>query len=90
MDDDDRTRRASFLLWNLTAALLVIGVMTIIVLQLVHRASWYAGLGAGLGSVIVFLVRMRRIRACGGSSGSAGPAGLFFISTELSGRACRR
>jgi hypothetical protein len=25
MDDDDRTRRASFLLWNLTAALLVIG-----------------------------------------------------------------
>jgi hypothetical protein len=63
MDDDDRTRRASFLLWNLTAALLVIGVMAIIVLRLVHRASWYAGIDAGLGSVIVFLVRMRRTRA---------------------------
>jgi hypothetical protein len=61
IDDDDRTRRASFLLWNLAAALLVIGVMTIIVLQLVHGSSWYAG--AGLGSVIVFLVRMRRARA---------------------------
>ena len=29
MDDDDRTRRATVLLWNLTAALVAIGVMMI-------------------------------------------------------------
>jgi hypothetical protein len=63
MDDDDRTRRASFLLWNLTAALLVIGAMAVIVLQLAHRASWCAGLSAGLSSAVVLLARMRRARA---------------------------
>jgi hypothetical protein len=63
MDDDDRTRRASFMPWNLAAALLVIGAMAITVLQLVHHTSWYASVGAGLGSAIVFVIRMRRTRA---------------------------
>jgi uncharacterized membrane protein YhaH (DUF805 family) len=63
MDDDDRTRRASFLLWNLTAALLAIGAMTIIVIQLAHHAGWYAGVSTGLSSAIVLLMRLRRTRA---------------------------
>ena len=61
MDDDDRTRRVTVLLWNLTAALLAIGVMTITVIQLTHLAGRYTGVGAGLSTVIV-LWRLRRPR----------------------------
>ena len=61
MDDDDRTRRAVALLWNLTAALLAIGVMTITVIQLTHLAGRYTGAGAGLSAIIV-LWRLRRPR----------------------------
>ena len=59
MDDDGRTRRAIVLLWNLTAALLVIGIVTITVIQLMHLADRYTG--AGLGAVIVAW-RLRRTR----------------------------
>lgn len=61
MDDDDRTRRATVLLWNLTAALLAIGVMTITVIQLTYLAGRYTGAGAGL-STVIFLWRLRRPR----------------------------
>jgi hypothetical protein len=58
VDDDDRTRRAILLLWNLTAALMGIGVMTITVTQLAHLAGRCTGICAGLSTVIV-LWRLR-------------------------------
>jgi len=62
MDDDDRTRRAIALLWNLTAAVLAVAAMTITVIQLTHLTGRYTGAGAGLSTVIV-LWRLRRTRA---------------------------
>jgi len=61
MDDDGRTRRAIALLWNVTAALLAIGVMTITVIQLAHLTGRYTGAGAGL-SIVIAAWRLRRIR----------------------------
>jgi len=53
MDDDDRTRRATVLLWNLTAALLAIGVMMITAIQRTHLAGQYTEVSACLSTVIV-------------------------------------
>lgn len=61
VDDDDRTRRTIRLLWNLTAALMSIGVMTITVMPLAHLAGRCTGIGAGLSTVIV-LWRLNRTR----------------------------
>jgi len=40
MNTTTRTRRASFLLWHLTDALLAIGAMAIAITMLAHHTGW--------------------------------------------------
>jgi hypothetical protein len=62
VDDDDRTRRANLLLWNVTVCTLVVGLVVVTVTLLAPGPRWYTGAG-GTVAAFLWLVRGRRRQA---------------------------